>query len=199
MATVTELETDLSTLRSGDIDAMGQWLESFREYLLLVANQELEPGMRTKLGASDLVQETFLGAHRDLAYFRGRTVAEWRLWLRGILIHLVANHRRRFRSTLKRQVERELPLAAAALRDHPSSNGTPSTELTARETESAVMAAMDSLTEYHRDVVLWHHRDGLPFREIGQRLGITADAARKHWERALKALRKELRTHHAPL
>ena len=33
---------------------------SFRDYLLLVANEEIDPVLRAKEGASDLVQETFL-------------------------------------------------------------------------------------------------------------------------------------------
>src|SRR3954447_23252599 len=104
------LDSWIEAARRGDAEALGKALEPFRDYLLLVANQELEPELRTKFGASDLVQETFLGAHRDLASFRGRTETEWRLWLRGILVHRVANHRRQFRSTLKRRVERELSL-----------------------------------------------------------------------------------------
>src|SRR4051812_10376744 len=92
----------LEKARRGDAEAMGRALESFRDYLLLVANEELDPALRVKVGASDLVQETFLGAHRDLASYRGRTEAEWRMWLRGILAHLLANHRRQYRATGKR-------------------------------------------------------------------------------------------------
>jgi RNA polymerase sigma-70 factor (ECF subfamily) len=51
-------------------------LERFRSYLLLLARVRLDPMVRTKVGASDLVQQTLLEAHRDLAQFRGRTVAE---------------------------------------------------------------------------------------------------------------------------
>ena len=61
----------------------------------------------------------------------------------------------------------------------------PSTLLAIRETEAALESALGGLAEHHRNVVLWHHRDRLPFEEVGRRLGISADAARKHWERAL--------------
>ena len=189
----------IETVRHGDVEALGRLLEPFRDYLLLVANQELEPELRAKLGASDLVQETFLGAQRDLAAFRGRTESEWRLWLRGILVHLLANHRRQYRSTDKRRVDREVPLASTPRCDWPAINPSPSTNLAAREVEAALLSALDVLTEHHRNVVLWHHRDGMPFEDVGQRLGISADAARKLWERALKALRRELRANHGEL
>ncbi len=180
----------------GDPQALGRVLETFRDYLLLVANEELETDLRAKLGGSDLVQETFLSAHRDLASFRGHTEIEWRLWLRGILVHLLANHRRQYRSTSKRRIDREVALDATPRCDWPATNPSPSTNLAVRETEAALMSALDCLTENHRNVVLWHHRERLPFEEVGRRLGVSAEAARKQWERALKALRKELRANH---
>jgi RNA polymerase sigma-70 factor, ECF subfamily len=121
----------IEAARHGDPDALGQALETYRDYLLLVANQELEPELRAKLGASDLVQETFLGAQRDLASFRGQSELEWRLWLRGILVHLLANHRRQYRSTSKRRLDREVPLVTTPRCDWPANNPSPSTNLAA--------------------------------------------------------------------
>src|SRR5262249_45736682 len=39
--------------------------EAYRGYLLVLAQRELDPDLRAKGGASDLVQETFLEAQRD--------------------------------------------------------------------------------------------------------------------------------------
>ncbi len=188
--------TLIGAARDGDPEALGRILVQFRDYLLLVANEELELELRAKVGGSDLVQETFLGAQRDLASFRGQTVAEWRLWLRGILVHLLANHRRQYRSTSKRRIDREVPLEATARADWPANSPSPSTSLAVQETEAAILSALNCLAENQRKVVLWHHRERLPFEEVGRRLGVSAEAARKQWERALKALRKELRANH---
>jgi RNA polymerase sigma-70 factor, ECF subfamily len=190
------LDSWIEAARRGDAEALGRALEPFRDYLLLVANQELEPELRTKLGGSDLVQETFLGAQRDLASFRGRSEVEWRLWLRAILVHLLANQRRQYRLTARRCIDRELPMSQTPRWDWPANIESPSTNLVEREIEEALLTALDSLAEHHRNVVLWHHRERLPFEEVGRRLGISAEAARKHWERALVALRKELRANH---
>jgi RNA polymerase sigma-70 factor (ECF subfamily) len=192
----SHLDSWIEAARRGDAEALGRALEPFRDYLLLVANQELESELRTKLGGSDLVQETFLGAQRDLASFRGKSEVEWRLWLRAILVHLLANHRRQFRSTARRCIERELPMSETSRWDWPATIESPSTNLVAREIEEALLTALDSLAEHHRNVVLWHHKERLPFEEVGRRLGISAEAARKHWGRALLALRKELRASH---
>jgi RNA polymerase sigma-70 factor, ECF subfamily len=72
--------------RLGSQPSLGRMLESCRQYLLLVANQELRPELQGKVGASDLVQESFLEAQRDFAGFEGQTEAELLAWLRRILL-----------------------------------------------------------------------------------------------------------------
>src|SRR5262249_21935157 len=102
----------LAGARGGSPEALGRVLEACRGYLLLVAERELAPDLRAKGGASDLVQETFLEAQRDFADFRGDTEAEFRAWLRRLLLHNVANFARHFRDTAQRQAARERPLPA---------------------------------------------------------------------------------------
>ena len=57
--------------RLGSIEASGELLEACRGYLLLIANGQLDADLRQKLGGSDLVQETFVQAHRDFVRFNG--------------------------------------------------------------------------------------------------------------------------------
>src|SRR5215831_501032 len=95
--------------RAGSRAALGEALESCRGYLLLVAQRELDPQLRAKGGASDLVQETFIDAHRDFAQFHGTTEAELLAWLRQVLLNKVSNFGRHFRGTAKRDIGREIP------------------------------------------------------------------------------------------
>ena len=62
--------------RGGSALAMGQLMERCRRYLLLVANDSLDSDLRPKVGASDLVQDTFLEAHQDFSHFHGTTERE---------------------------------------------------------------------------------------------------------------------------
>ncbi len=94
----------------GQAKELGGALEAFRNYLTMVARRGLAPDVAAKVGASDLVQETFLAAGRDIARFEGSSPAELRCWLKGILQHLLANTRRHYRGTRKRRVDREVPL-----------------------------------------------------------------------------------------
>ena len=59
-----------------------------------------------------------------------------------------------------------------------------------------LLAALERLPDHYREVVVWHNKERLPFEEIGRRHGVSAEAARKRWTRALDRLRMELDTVH---
>jgi RNA polymerase sigma-70 factor (ECF subfamily) len=187
-----ELETWIDAARRGDREALGQALAKAQDYLLLVAGDRLSPELKAKGDPSDLVQETFLRAQRGIDGFRGRTDGEWRHWLRMILVRTLAKENRRFAATAKRSVEREVTIPDGCPSDCAKSDETPSRELVRREGDTALIEILERLPGHYRDVVNWHHGERLTFREIGRRRGISAEAARKLWTRALARLRKEL-------
>jgi RNA polymerase sigma-70 factor (ECF subfamily) len=102
----------LSAARAGSREALGRALEACRRYLLHIAQQEVTPALQVKGSASDLVQETFLEAHRAFEHFHGGSEAELRAWLRRLLLHHAAKLGRRYRSTQKRRLSRETALEA---------------------------------------------------------------------------------------
>jgi len=61
-------------------------IESFRSYLLLVAERALAPDLRVKEAASDLVQEALAGAQRQAGCWTGGPAAtdELRDWLKAL-------------------------------------------------------------------------------------------------------------------
>ncbi|HEV3082875.1 MAG TPA: sigma factor, partial [Gemmataceae bacterium] len=87
-------------------------LDRFRSYLLLLAQVRLDPILKGKLDASDVVQQTLLEAHQDLRKFRGQTAEEQAAWLRQILARNLANAIRDLRRQ-KRDVTRERSLQVA--------------------------------------------------------------------------------------
>ena len=193
---VEELENSIQLAQHGDREALGRALSSVRDYLLLVANESLQPALKAKGNASDLVQETFLLAQRGVQQFRGRTASEWRHWLRSILIRSMAQERRRFAGTAKRQLQREVALPDRMPLEDARQTETPSRNLALRELESALTEGLKRIPDRYREVITWHHREQLSFEEIGRRHGISAEAARKRWTRALGRLRKELGPSH---
>src|SRR4051794_15188367 len=103
------IEAWIREAQAGSKEAMGQLLEACRPYLLHIAAEELRPILRSKVGASDLVQESFLEAQRDFPAFTGETEPALLAWLRSILRNNIRNLVR-FYETDKRNVEREVSL-----------------------------------------------------------------------------------------
>jgi RNA polymerase sigma-70 factor (ECF subfamily) len=183
----------------GDGKALGLGLEQFREYLTQVARRELGADLAAKVSASDLVQETFLAAGRDASQFRGTGPAELRGWLKGILKHLLCNTRRHYRETSKRRVDRELGAGGTSWWGTVVLSATsPSGRAMRREREEALSRALAALPEHYRSVIRWHHQERLTFDAIAGRLGVSAEAARKVWGRALVRLREALGPGHDP-
>src|SRR5262245_41839233 len=92
-------------------DQGGPALERYRPYLLLLARLRLDPRLRGKLDASDVVQQTLLAAHRAREQCRSTTEAEVAACLRQILAHNLANALRDLLRD-KRDVRREPSLEA---------------------------------------------------------------------------------------
>jgi RNA polymerase sigma-70 factor (ECF subfamily) len=187
----------LPEARAGSREALGEALDTFRTYLLLVANRKLDPELRAKGGASDLVQETFLEAQRDFAQFQGATGDELQAWLRQLLLNNVANFARRYRDTDKRNVSRELAIeretpSGAADRELLADTPSPSGQAIAHERTAAIEQAVGRLPEDYAQVITWRYREGLAFDEIAQRMNRSENAVRKLWFRAIERLQEEI-------
>jgi RNA polymerase sigma-70 factor (ECF subfamily) len=190
----------LAQARGGSPDALGRLLEECRQYLLLIANEELPEDLRPKVGASDLVQETFLRAQAHLAQFRGKTPEELFVWLRRILLNYLANCGRHYRETAKRQLNRECGLTDTPLGQlrelFASATESPPVRLAAIEEADEVDRALTQLPEHYRQAIHLRNRDDLPFEEIGRLMGRSEEAARKLWVRAIEQLQELLELHH---
>jgi|SRR6516162_6185633 len=198
---MTQLAEDvarwLAQARNGSRDALGQMLEAYRTYLLLIANRQLAPDLQAKGGASDVVQETFLEAQRDFAAFQGESADELQAWLRQLLLHNVANLGRHYRQTAKRELGREVRLepptpsggaGTPVAADTPS----PSGRAMAQEEAARVQALIQRLPDDYRQVIVWRYQDGRSFAEIAEQLGRSENAVRKLWFRAVERLEQEL-------
>jgi RNA polymerase sigma-70 factor (ECF subfamily) len=187
------MERWLAAARSGSPAA----LETCRAYLLLIANQELDPELRAKGSASDLVHETFLEAQRDFTRFGGQTPEELRAWLRQLLLHNLTDFTRRYRDTAKRRAGRELPLDGGSASDAPgpalaAADPSPSAQAVAHEQAESVRQALQRLPEDYQQVILCYSQEQGSWEEIGRLLRRTPNAARLLWLRAVERLKRDL-------
>lgn len=192
-----DFEQLISDAKAGSGEALGRLVESCRPYLMLIANQDLDPKLRAKLGASDVVQETLVAAQHGIGGFRGTTEKDLLAWLRGILLNDLLQNRRKFRGTDKRQVDRELPLGGDSRHDKPpidlaSQQHTPGTEAVLREQAEELGRVMSRLPEDYQMVVRLRNWEQLSFEEIGTKMQRSAEAVRKLWARAIAQLQQEL-------
>lgn len=187
----------LESARRGSNESLGKVLEICRQYLLLVANRELDEQLQAKGGGSDLVQETFVEAQRDFEKFSGSTQDEMLAWLRQILLHNVQNFRRFWLETEKRNAGVEIPIqednsSRQIGPELPSPQQSPSQWAIKKERIAAIDTALARLPHEYRQVIVFRNQQHLSFEEISSKLGRTADAARKLWARAVEKLQEEL-------
>jgi RNA polymerase sigma-70 factor, ECF subfamily len=180
--------------REGSADARGKLFERCRDYLLLVAEHELDPGLRGKLGASDLVQQTFLDAERGFPEFRGQTEQELLAWLRRILENRAGQAVRQYRLAAKRDVRSERPLSAWGDLQLAADIETPSRQVATAEEADRLVLALSRLPGHYQDVIRLRNTERKSFEEIGALMGRSPEAARKLWVRAIEQLRVALDT-----
>jgi RNA polymerase sigma-70 factor (ECF subfamily) len=189
----------LQQARGGSEVALGQLLESYSHYLTLLARVQIGRRLQGKLDASDLVQETFLEAHRQIGHFRGTTEGELVAWLRRILAGRLALMLRRYLGTKGRDVKLERELAMQLDQSSQALDGgllasysTPSQHAARREQALLLAEALAQLPEDYREVIILRHLENLSFADVARRMGRTEDSVQKLWVRALANLRRWL-------
>jgi RNA polymerase sigma-70 factor, ECF subfamily len=188
----------IAQARGGDPAALGRLLELYRNYLKLVARSLIGAALRVKLEPSDLVQETFLKAHRDFAGFEGRGEPELVAWLRRILARTLADqvrHHRRMGRDHQRQESLDLPLERSDETIHHALNSygaSPSERASRREQAVLLADAVSQLPPDYREVFILRTLEHVPFEEVAARMGRSVGAVRMLWARALERLKEML-------
>ena len=192
-------ENLLAQAKNGNDAALGQLLELYRAYLSLLARLQIGKRLQVKADAEDLVQETFLKAHRDFAQFRGSSEKEWVGWLRQILAYQLAHLVRRYHGTKRRDIKLERALedalnesSSALDRGLAAPHSTPSQQALRREQSVLLADALNQLPADYREVIILSHLQGQSFPEVAQAMGRTLDSVKNIWARALAKLRRIL-------
>ena len=178
--------------------ALGKLLESYQRYLKLLARIEIGRRLQGKVDASDVVQETFLDAHRQFSHFRGEAEPQFATWLRQILAGTLANIVRRYLGTqardprLERQLAEDLDQSTAALGQILVDPASSPSELAMRREQGMIVAeALARLPDDYQQVLTMRHLEGLTFPEIAIRMERTVDSVEKLWIRGLTRLKRE--------
>jgi RNA polymerase sigma-70 factor (ECF subfamily) len=170
-------------------------LDSYRNYLRLLAQTWLDSGLNGKVDQSDMVQETLLKAHQRFEQFQGTTEAELATWLRSILARHLADVARRYHGA-SRQIGRERSLedvlgsTSLALGKIVANAAASPSEMASKREAAVVLAdALADLPDDYRDVIMWISLEEQDWETVAERMGRSAGAVRMLWARALKQLR----------
>ncbi|MGP0067976.1 MAG: RNA polymerase sigma factor [Isosphaeraceae bacterium] len=181
----------LAAARAGDASARWGALEACRAYLQLVARRDCWSNGPGEPETSDLVQDTMLDGWRGFAGFKGRTPGQLRAWLKAILIHSSIRARQRRLGAARLDSEGVGGPMAATL--------TPASVRAQRgDSREAIDAAMNGMPDHYRMAIAFRLWDDLSFVEIGSRLAISEESARKLYGRAIHRLRELMGPGHDP-
>jgi RNA polymerase sigma-70 factor (ECF subfamily) len=191
-----ETQALLERVAGGDEQACTSLLERHRPRLLDFVNAHLDPQLRARLDASDVVQEAQFEATLRLPDFLQRRPMPFRVWLRKTAYERLLMLRRRHVEAARRAVGREVPLpdrSSLLLAQHlVDPSGSPSARLKREELAQRMRQALERLPQSDREVLLMRHYEDMSYDEIGCILGIEAASARKRAGRALVRLHKIL-------
>ncbi len=185
----------------GDEESRGALFERYRPYLELLARLELGHEFQGKIDTCDLVQETFLEAHRCFASFRGEDEKVFVAWLRSILARRMSSTIRRYLGAKGRDIRRERRLEMRLDRSSRqldrglfAPGSTPSHKASRREQGVMLASMLEALPDDYREVIVLRHLEELTFPEISERMERSVDSVQKIWVRALARLRQQMGT-----
>jgi len=186
----------LQRARAGEPRALEELFAGYRAYLLQFVQLRLDPKLRSRVDASDVVQEAEMEAARRLKGYVEGPPAPFRLWLRQIAQDRLLNLRRRHVTTARRAVGREQPLperSSLLLAQRLLAAGsTPSQEMNRRELGRRLRQGMAQLSESDREILLLRNFEGLSNQEVDHLLGIEPGTACQRHARAMLRLHKIL-------
>src|SRR6516165_8075351 len=140
--------------------ALDRLLDSYRNYLRLLARTGIDASLQGKADPSDLVQDALLKASVRFDQFRGATDAELAGWLRQILARCLADLVRRYRTGARRagreqSLDELLTRSSEAMERVLATDGTSPSDAAQRRDLGVVLAdALAQLGEDHREVIV---------------------------------------------
>jgi RNA polymerase sigma-70 factor (ECF subfamily) len=190
-----ELAALLDRLAQGDEAALGTLFDSYRDDLRREISRELaaDPRLSARFDASDVVQEVFLDARKQIAGFlAGDGRIDFRNWLRGLARERRLKFLRDHLDAQCRTAKRQRGMPDESGQHPPSPDDTPSAAARAAEDAEGVRRALGRLQPEDQEVIRLRVTEGQTNSEVAARLGVTPAAVAKRLERALRRLRETI-------
>jgi RNA polymerase sigma-70 factor (ECF subfamily) len=186
----------LDRARDGDGAAVQQLLAQHRSRLRRMIAVRMDPRLAARIDASDVVQEALVDATRKLPAYLERGGCAFYPWLRRIAWERLVKLHRFHIDAQRRSVTREAnvqmrlsdPSTVLLAEQLAASSTSIPGRLVRRELCERVRCALDLLPLPGREIVVMRHLEQLSLAEAGEVLGISAEAARSRYRRAVERL-----------
>jgi RNA polymerase sigma-70 factor (ECF subfamily) len=173
-----ETEALIRRYQMGDELAIGALIRRYQNYVYRLCYLV----MRTEQDAEDMTQETFVRAFQALPRFEIREGISFEAWLYRIAVN-------RCRSRLRRKWYQVLPWPSPPPRITADLAAQPDQLMLQDERRSEILAAINTLGEKHRLVVILRYYAGFSNEEIAQTLGIPSGTVRSRLHTARQRLK----------
>jgi RNA polymerase sigma-70 factor (ECF subfamily) len=194
----SQTEAILVSARQGDQAAVNRLLERHRASLRKLVQLRLDKALARRIDASDIVQDVLLEANGRLEEYLRDPKMPFHLWLRHLAKDRIIDMHRQHRGAQRRSLDREQPLASPAFSDQSSfdlaaqlkdNELTPAAASIRKELEARFLAALETMEEEDREILLMRHFEQLGNTETAEALGLSPAAAGMRHLRALRRLR----------
>lgn len=180
----------LERAQAGDQAALGELLEKYRGHLRHLAENLLDDRAAGRLDASDLVQQTCLSVHKQIAEFDGKDAAQFAAWLRQIHERNVLNAVRDQLHAGKRDIGREERLADRDV--HAAGQATPSQQVVRNEESERLARAILQLPDDEQEALRRRYLEGQSLAEVAAAMGLTKDGLVWLMKRGMKNVKRSL-------
>ncbi|HAK93681.1 MAG TPA: RNA polymerase subunit sigma-24 [Planctomycetes bacterium] len=186
----------LERLRRDGKEALAAAMEHFRPRLMRMVEVRMDPRLAGRADASDVLQETYLDAARQIESYLAEPRLPVFVWLRYLTWERLMNFYRHNLGALKRAVRREVNLpdeSSIALGNLLLAPGpSPSREARRTELKERIEKALAALPERDQEVILLRHFEELSNKETAAVLGLNESTATMRYGRALVRLKDAL-------
>ena len=184
-------------LTSGAPDGLAVAFDYYRSRLRQTVQLRLDRRLNGRLDASDVLQEAFFTAARDLPRYKSQPDAPVFVWLHGVTVRSLQDLHREHLVASKRAVSCEV---GAFAKGYGTESGTvlsklvvdsltsPSSVILRDERKQQVLQGLAEVDEIDREVLILRHFELLSNDETAMILGLSRTAASNRYIRSLQRL-----------
>jgi RNA polymerase sigma-70 factor (ECF subfamily) len=200
-------DTIIRRALDGDAAALNELLAGYRERLRRMVQLRMNRRLRGRVDPSDVVQNAYLEVSRVFDNYRRQPGMAFYLWLRKLTGQKLIQIHRTHLGAAARAADREVSLHRGGAPDATSESlaeqlvgrvSSPSQAAIRAERARQLEEALNSMSVIDREVLALRHFEQLSGPETAEVLGISHEAVKKRYIRALERLEQILGERSSP-